>query len=277
MSDGSLVVPPTALRAGVVLDERFRIEADLGDGPLGRVFRARNLRYEETITLHVVRRSYTGDEDEDGVERLLRALRRAQAVVHPSVARIGGVSEAGGFILVEVEHVEGQALSAELARRSAIPVPVAVRIATELFEGLAAAHDRGVVHRDVHAGTIVVLPEGRIKLMALGMSPALETAARAPSEYRSPEQLIGAETDFRTDLYAGGIVLFQMLTGAKPFRSGAAREAGANPLEALPPSSLAPLVNPLLDALVLRLLSRDRERRPTSARAVATELRGMRR
>ena len=164
----------------------------------------------------------------------------------------------------------------------------AIRLATELFEGLAAAHDLGVVHRDIKPHNVLLLAGGHVKILDFGIaqgldptSPDAKTITTTPvgtPEYMSPEQLLGEKLDGKTDLYSGGVVLFELLTGRLPF-AGEDRTQTATlrlQVDAPAPSFVKPGIPPAVDRVVLRLLARARSERPDSAQAALAELRQLR-
>jgi DNA-binding response OmpR family regulator len=280
--------PPVAyedLAVGVTLLGRFRILADLGEGGMGKVFKARDDRLEEDVVIKVMKGSLTGDARV--LEHFKREIRLARKVAHPAVVRLYDFFEAGAVNFVTMEFLEGSDLRNELKRRGAFPVPVSLRLAREMFEGLGAAHELGVIHRDIKPHNMFLLSGGHLKILDFGIAQGLDpltgqsgTVTGGPigtPEYMSPEQVMSEKLDARTDLYSAGVVLFELLTGRVPFWASDRVSTATMRLNSDPPapSGFAAQITPELDRFVLRLLSRDRNRRPASAREALAELRGV--
>ncbi len=271
---------------GVSVMARFRLLADLGEGGMGKVFKAHDERLEEDVVIKVMKDSLTGDPKV--LEHFKREIRLARKISHPAVVRIYDFWEAGPLNFVTMEFLEGVDLRHEVKRRGALPMAVAIRLATELFEGLAAAHDIGVVHRDIKPHNVLLLAGGHVKILDFGIaqgldptSPDAKTLTTTPvgtPEYMSPEQLLGEKLTAKTDLYSGGVVFFELLTGRLPFVGEDRMQTAMLRLQAdaPPPSSVNPGLAPAVDRVVLRLLARDRSQRPASAEAALVELRQLR-
>lgn len=269
------------LAPGTLLLGRFLLDDDLGEGGMGRVFRARDERLEEDLAIKVMKPRIT--DDESVLRRFKREIRLARRITHPNVVRLYDFWEAGPLKFLTMELLEGSDVKDILEARGPFPVPVALRIAGEIFQALAAAHSEGVIHRDVKSRNVIVLPSGRAKVLDFGIAQGLEpslgegtitNSAIGTPEYMSPEQVIGSQLDERTDLYSAGIVLWEMLTGRLPYDpddsgSATARKRFEDPP---PPSELGSPASPDLDRLVLRLLAPDREDRFASAGEVLGEL-----
>ena len=216
-------------------------------------------------------------------ERFLREARAAAALDHERVAAIHQVGEDRGVPFLAMQLLQGESLEGRLQRGGRLPVAEAVRIAREVAEGLAAAHQCGLVHRDVKPANVWLEEErGRVKLLDFGLARPADDTAHLTQEgavvgtpaYMAPEQARGQEVDSRADLFGLGCVLYHMLTGRLPFQGRDTMATLAAVLTEEPPAPhrLRPEVSPTLSGLVMRLLAKDRERRPSSARAVAAEL-----
>ncbi|MFQ5789009.1 MAG: protein kinase [Acidobacteriota bacterium] len=273
------------LAEGVVILGRFRVEVALGEGGMGKVFKAWDQRLEEQVVIKVMKPGFS----DDVLRRFKREIRLARKITHPGVVRIFDFWEAGPLKFVTMEFLEGTNLRMEFKRRGSFPVPVALRVASEIFEALASAHEVGIVHRDIKPHNVLMLPTGKVKVLDFGIAQGLEadtpdgatttSSILGTPEYMSPEQLMGQPLDARTDLYSAGILLYELLAGQLPFqaedRLAAARmRLGTEPA---PPSSKNPKVPPEVDGLVVRLLKRNRDERYATAKAAMEELKKIRR
>src|SRR5207248_6157366 len=201
-----------------------------------------------------------------------REIRLARKISHPAVVRIFDFFEAGSLKFVTMEYLHGTDLAHEIVRRGAFPIPVALRIAAEFFEGLAAAHDLNVVHRDIKPHNVYLLAGGHVKILDFGIAQGLDperpdhTVTQSiigTPDYMSPEQLLGQKIDARTDIYSAGVMLYELLTGALPFEAKDATERVTARLSKTPepPSKRMPKIPKEVDDFVLRLLARGRDER----------------
>jgi serine/threonine-protein kinase len=253
---------------------------------MGKVFKARDERLEEDVVIKVMKDTLTGDRRT--LEHFKREIRLARKIAHPNVVRIFDFWEAGSLKFVTMEFLQGTDLAREIRARGAFPIPVAVRLATEFFDGLAAAHDLGVVHRDIKPDNVYLIAGGRLKILDFGIaqgldptSPDVGTATQSiigTPVYMSPEQLLGQKLDQRTDIYSAGVMLYELLTGQLPFQSSDRAEMVTARLHREPeaPSTRNAKVPAELDRFVLRLLARTRDQRLPDAHTAVSELRSMR-
>ena len=258
---------------------------------MGEVFRAEDLKLRRPVALKLLR----GAEDQEG--RLLREARFASQLNHPNIAVVYDVDtverEGRKQSFIAMEYVEGRTLSALLKER-APGVPETVEIVLQVADALAAAHARGVVHRDVKPGNVMVDERGRVKVLDFGLaafrpvpgdgsetwSPIGADPTRSTPgsvlgtvAYMSPEQALGRDVDPRTDVFSLGVLLWELLAGRRPFEGANTVAAIDALIHAEPPSltRLNPAVPRELEALTLKMLAKDRERRATM-RDVAREL-----
>jgi CheY-like chemotaxis protein/tRNA A-37 threonylcarbamoyl transferase component Bud32 len=271
------------LAPGTAILGRFRLAKALGEGGMGKVFRARDERLDEDVVVKVMKPQLS--HDPAVLERFKREIRLARRITHPRVVRIFDFWEAGPLKFLTMEFLEGNNLRVELQRRGAFPVPVALRVAEELLDALAAAHAVGVVHRDVKPHNVLMLPSGHVKVLDFGIAQALEASeggeiaigagvAAGTYEYMSPEQVVGEPLDPRSDLYSAGLVLYELLAGEAAFR-GTDRVAVAQmrlTRAPRPPSAVNPRVPPEVEGFVMRLVAREPDERPASARAALETL-----
>ena len=248
----------------------YEILSPLGKGGMGEVWRARDQKLGREVAIKTLPEEFAKDE-----ERLARFEREAKLLAslnHPNIAAIYGLEEHEGTRFLVLELVEGDTL-AERLKRGAIPVEESLTLALQIAEALEAAHEKGVIHRDLKPLNIKVTPEGKIKVLDFGLakafmgdgadanlsqSPTLSMAATqqgvilGTAAYMSPEQARGQEVDKRADVWAFGVVLFEMLTGRGTFDGGTVSDVLAGVLakeprwDALPPN-LHPRIRQLLD------------------------------
>ena len=268
-------------RVTAALSGRYTIGRVLGRGGSATVYLAHDIRHERAVAVKVLERSLDGS----GAERFLREIRIAARLTHPHVLGVHDSGEADGLLYYVMPFVEGETLRARLARERALPLGDGVRLVRELADALAYAHARGVVHRDLKPEN-VLLSGGHAVVADFGIARALAaargggvaadiqlTSAGAPlgtPAYMAPEQATGDVADHRADLYALGIIAYEVLAGEHPF-GARTRQALLNAHlteKPVPVGERRPEVPPALAALVMRLLAKEPSARPQSAGAV---------
>ncbi len=266
----------TALVSGATLRGRYRLDTELGRGAMGVVFRARDLELARDVAVKVL----AGSRDDQGHQRLLQEARMAATLNHPRVVAVYDVGIEQGAPYVVMELVPGGSLRA-LGR---LEPSRAVEVARQLCEALVHAHDHGIVHRDLKPENVLIAdPQApAIKLADLGVAFSDDGSTRMTSDgaivgtahYLSPEQALGLQVDGRADLYALGVVLYELVTGRLPFQ-------GLDPLAVIsqhlnapvvPPRTFAEGVAPALEAVILKLLAKDAAQRYADAREVERAL-----
>ena len=273
----SLGAAPESLAAGCRMGN-YEILERLEGGAMGEVYKARDLRLGRIVALKFLPADITRDPS-----ARRRFLREAQAVAlldHPNVATIYETGETeGGRVFLALAFYEGETLQQKL-ERGPVPLPEAVKIARQILQGLAAAHRRQIVHRDVKPANVVVLPDGMVKLLDFGLAKmaGATTVTRLGSSpgtpaYKSPEQTRGEKVDPRSDFWALGVVLYEMVTGRLPF-GGEYEQAVIYAILNERPRSLddAGVFPPELKAVVERALAKDPAMRYQTAEALAEDL-----
>ena len=202
---------------------RYQVEARLGAGGMGVVYRAFDARLQRVVALKLLS-PYLG-EDVGARKRFLTEARAAAALDHPNICTVYETGEAEpGIPYIAMAYCDGETLRARVAR-GAVPVDEAIRVALQMARGLAAAHARGVIHRDVKPANVMIAADGLVKLVDFGLARLTDVTLTAPAlvrgtfAYMAPELLRGEPADARTDLWALGVVLYEMLTGTRPFRA----------------------------------------------------------
>src|SRR5712692_4461070 len=249
----------------------FEILGPLGAGGRGEVYSARDTRLGREVAIKVLPETFARDPSR--VARFEREARMLASINHPSIAGIYGAEEAGDVRYLVMELVPGVTLDATLGR-GPIPLAESLQISRQIVDGLEAAHEKGVVHRDLKPSNIKVTPDGKVKILDLGLAKAMEMPgsgegmSHSPTitleqtrpgtilgtvEVMSPEQARGKEVDKRTDIWAFGCILFEMLTGRRPFAGETISDVLAAILTREPDWEALPASTP---ARVRELLSR---------------------
>jgi serine/threonine-protein kinase len=271
---------PDALREGSVFAGRYRVDARLGQGGMGVVLKVRDLQLDEDVALKVVRPDLAADPA--FLDRLKGEIRLARRVSHRYVLRTHDFGEAGGIPFVTMEYLKGTTLRSLLDSRGALPLPLALRIARQLAEGLEAAHGVQVVHRDIKPLNVLFDLRGDVRIMDFGLAVPVAAGGGAgvvtgTPAYMAPEQIRGEPVDGRADLYALGVVLFELCAGVPPFSAPRVADLLDQHLRA-PAPDLAERVPDLpggVAELVAHLLAKRREDRPPWAAEVVASLKGL--
>ncbi|KAB2966519.1 MAG: serine/threonine protein kinase, partial [Thermoanaerobaculia bacterium] len=271
----------SAIGPGSLLGSRFEILALLGSGGMGVVYKARDRELDDLVALKMLKKEVAGDRAL--VERMKSEIRLARRITHPNVLRTFDFGEIDGVPFISMEYVRGITLRAMLEQSGRLPYAAGVRLARQLLSGLAAAHGLDIVHRDIKPENVLLDPMGSVKLMDFGlarpvqrMEPGLTQAGWlvGTPHYLAPEQIEGREADQRADVYACGVVLYELFTGRLPF-------GGENPMEILmehlqrqpaAPSLYWTEIPRSLEVLLMRCLEKDPAARPAGAAALLREL-----
>lgn len=266
------------LATGTLLAGRYRILELVGLGGMGMVYRAQDEQLGLPVAVKILR-SDLGDTQQ--LERFKQELVLARQVSHPNVVRTHDIGRDGESLFLTMDFIAGRSLGELLIDEGRLPPERAADIARQVASGLAAAHEAGVVHRDLKPGNVLIDPTGRAAITDFGVArslggggPTLPGVVVGTLDYLSPEQARGGTVDGRSDLYALGILLFEMLTGRLPFAGGSEAEVlvqrlagAAQDLATVGVEVPAPLA-----AVVRRLLQRDPARRYQTAREVLADL-----
>jgi serine/threonine-protein kinase len=264
---------------GTLLLDRYRIIALLGVGGMGEVYRATDLKLSQPVALKFLPEAVAGDER--ALARFRNEVRIARQVSHPNICRVYDIGEIDGLQFLSMEYVDGEDLGSLLRRIGRLPADKALEIARKLCAGLAAAHDKGVLHRDLKPSNVMLDGRGNVSVTDFGLAALSgqvqghEIRHGTPA-YMAPEQLAGKEVTTASDIYALGLVLYEIFTGKRAFE--AETQAGLLKLQESPaPPSLVTLVkdiDPAVERVIQRCLAHDPRQRPATALAVAAALPG---
>jgi serine/threonine-protein kinase len=266
---------PASLREGETFAARYRVETQLGSGGMGVVLKVWDLQLDELVALKVVRAGLASNPA--FIEMLKQEIRLARKITHRYVLRTHDFGECDGIPYVTMEYLKGITLRSLLDGRGRLPLALVLRIVRQVAEGLEAAHGVGVVHRDIKPANVLFDVRGDAKIMDFGLAAPVAAVLAGEAgtligspRYMSPEQIRGERVDARTDLYALGVMLFELCSGLPPFDSPRINELLAMHLEAPVPllAEVSPDLPPDLANLAERLMEKRPEHRPQSAAEV---------
>jgi serine/threonine protein kinase len=263
----------------------YRITAEIGRGGMGTVYLAEDARLGRKVALKMLPREFTRDAER--VRRFQREARAASALNHPGILTIFEIGEANGYRFIATEFVEGQTLRQRL-KAGSLDLPARLEAAEQVASALAAAHQVGIIHRDIKPENIMLRPDGYVKVLDFGIAKLTEDEGgnrhtdfetksgmvMGTASYMSPEQARGLKVDARTDLFSLGVLIYEMLTGHRPFTGASYPDV----LVAILHNEPLPLVHYRADApielqkMVHRALAKNREDRYQSAADLLHEI-----
>ena len=263
-----------------IFNNRYRIESRLGNGGMAIVYAGTDTLLRRRVAVKVLRDQYAADDD--FVKRFYYEAQSAAKLSHPNIVNVYDVGREGDEYFIVMELVDGETLAEQIGPHKSIPEPVAIDYAAQIASGLAYAHRQGILHRDIKPANILVTKDDVVKLSDFGIARAVAENASGVTQpgmvmgsvyYISPEQAQGFEIDETSDLYALGVVIYQMVTGTLPYVGEnpvtVALKHVSDPVPTLPAGS----ASPALASIVTRLLQKNPRDRFQSASDVATALR----
>ncbi len=268
---------------GTLLAGRYRVVGQLGKGGMGEVYRADDLKLGQSVALKFLTVQLSNDKAM--LARFLGEVRTARQVTHPNVCRVHDIgeiqTEAGTQHFLSMEYIDGEDLSSLLRRIGRLPADKAVEISNQLCAGLAAAHDAGILHRDLKPANVMIDGRGKVRITDFGLAGLAEQfrgqeVMSGTPAYMAPEQLAGKEVTTRSDIYALGLVIYEIFTGKRVFDASTLDDLRRMHESSAPtnPSLHVKEIDPQVEKLILRCLAKDPADRPASAIQVAAALPG---
>jgi eukaryotic-like serine/threonine-protein kinase len=252
-------------QVGSLFAARYEIQSVLGKGGMGIVYKALDRDLEDLVAIKTLR-SEALSADPTLLDRFKQEIRLARKITHPNILRTHDLGETGGLRYLSMEFVRGITLKHLVEQDQLLPVPVALRIAKQMCAGLAAAHEVGVIHRDIKPQNIIIEPTGGLKIMDFGIArltqdrgmTATGTVVGTP-DYMSPEQARGIALDFRSDIYSMGVVLYEIFTGTLPFEGDTPIAVVLKHVQEKPPApqSKNPKIDPRIAVIILKCMEKD--------------------
>jgi serine/threonine-protein kinase len=262
---------------------RYAIQSELGRGAMGVVYKATDTALERTVAVKTVNMALERDGAEKYEARFYQEARAAGSLNHPNIVTVYDVGKEGNVAYMAMEFIQGAELRSLLSEGRPLPVSQAVSVASQVAEGLAYAHEHGVVHRDIKPANIMVLADGPVKITDFGIArmranndELTQSGMMLGSpKYMSPEQVIGKRADHRSDIFSLGVILYEMLSGNAPFSGENVTALMYQIVNFAPPapSAVNPAVPELLNFIVAKMLAKPLEERYQSAQELANDLR----
>ncbi len=270
---------------GRVLDGRYRVGPKIARGGMATVYEATDLRLDRTVAVKVMHEGLA--DDEEFVARFQREARSAARLAHHNVVAVFDTGDDHGTLFLVMEYVPGLTMR-DLIRKEAPMSPAkALAVIEPVLSALAAAHDAGILHRDVKPENVLLADDGRVKVADFGLARAINSETQHTAtggvligtvSYLSPELVVNGRADARADVYAAGVLIYEMLTGHKPHQADSPIQVAYKHVhEDIPaPSASTPGIPPYVDALVARATARDTALRPADARVLLHQVRRVR-
>jgi serine/threonine-protein kinase len=261
---------------------RYKVLAELGQGAMGTVYKAVDPVIDRVVAIKTIKLDLSAAEIAEYEQRFTQEIKATGRLAHPNIVTVFDVGRTAKVAYMAMEYLEGEELKSIIASGKLMPVEATVDVLAQVADGLAFAHEQGVVHRDVKPSNIMVMKNGLAKITDFGIARLPNAAVKTMTgmilgspRYMSPEQVVGQALDHRTDLFSLGVVLYETLTGIAPFDGenvNAIMFATVNK-NPPPPSSVNRAVPQMLDLIVAKALAKSLDERYQSARDLANDLR----
>ena len=258
----------------------YRVLRKVATGGMGAVYVGEQLSLGRRVAIKVLYKNL--HEDPTCIERFRREALAVAQIVHPNIVQVFDVFEEGDRHFMIMEYVKGESLLATLRRRKKLDVPFALRLLVQCASALDAAHKKGIIHRDIKPGNLLIATSGQVKVADFGIVKMVADDANLTQTgyilgtpyYLSPEQAMDGETDRRSDIYSLGATFYEMITGKRPFAGRSAAETIRRHIEneLIPPSELNPDIPPWVDDIVARMMEKRSEDRYSSCRELIQEV-----
>ena len=272
-------MPTTFMNVASALEARFQILKELGRGGMGIVFQAHDKELREQVAIKIL--SPILSTNVDALERLKREVSAARRVTHQNVIRIHDIAEMNGLHFVSMEYFHGQSLKEYIKQQGALSGIQAWQIASQICDGLDAAHRGGIIHRDLKSQNIIINANGHLKIIDFGLAHATHMEGMTATglimgtpEYMAPEQVAGKRVDERADIYSLGIILYELFTGRVPFKGESAIGVGFMQMKEEPvkPREINPQIPAHIEQVILKALEKEPSRRYSSVSELKSDL-----
>ena len=272
-------MPTTFMNVVSALEGRYQVLKELGRGGMGIVFQAYDKQLKEQVAIKIL--SPLLSNDSDALERLKREVSAARRITHSNVIRIHDIAEANGLHYVSMEFFGGTNLKEYMKQAGHLSLMEAFNIAAQVCDGLRAAHEQGVIHRDLKTQNIIINAANQIKIIDFGLAYTQQMQGLTATglimgtpEYMSPEQVSGKKVDERADVYSLGIILYELFTGKVPFTGPSAISIGFQQMKDAPPppTSLNSQIPLAVEKVILKALEKDPMQRHRSVAELKEDL-----
>lgn len=260
---------------------RYKISGELGQGAMGTVYKAVDPLIDRIVAIKTINLSLALDEKDEYESRFYQEAKAAGRLSHPNIVTIYDVGKSGEIAYIAMEFLQGRELRDVLNDGKLIPVEQVLNIVAQVAQGLAYAHEHGIVHRDVKPSNIMIVRDGHVKITDFGIARMASASVRTQTgmvlgspKYMSPEQVVGNLTDQRSDIFSLGVMLYEMLTGQAPFAGENINAIMYQTLNSVPPppGSLSPHVPEMLNFIVAKALAKKLDHRYQDAKEFAADL-----
>jgi len=260
---------------------RYEVIGELGQGAMGLVYKAKDPLIDRTVAIKTISLNLALEEKEEYEARFYQEAKAAGRLSHPNIVTIYDVGKSGDVAYIAMEFLQGRELRDILNEDSHLPVDQVLDIVMQVAQGLAYAHEHGIVHRDVKPSNIMVIRDGHVKITDFGIARMASSAVHTQTgmvlgspKYMSPEQVMGKAIDQRSDIFSLGVMLYEMLTGQAPFNGENVNAIMYQTLNAVPapPSTLNPAVPEMANFILAKALAKKLEDRYQNAKDFAADL-----